>query len=587
MANFRDLGGLPTSMGGQVRPGLLFRSEAPAGLSEDDRAELLDLRLVVDLRAGDEAEEEPITWVGSSPEVLALPLMPMNRMYEPGLLLRMSTEEDFADLFMREMYADLVDVLSRRALLELARRIGSEGQVPVLIHCVAGQDRTGVVVAVLLRALGVPREAVIADYARTMHSWDLPRTSAWMRHALGSDGPRVSDRAVARLLAREDRLDECLRYLDDRYGSIEEYWAGGGVDGAALDKLRAVLCTGPSPRRPSGVVTTVHYGGFPAFNRPMPMPSTQCTIETAPATTAPPDQLFGQVGDLPMSMVYTLGLLDAADGSSWFPSRGYFPGTTRSCWPMEAPPGGDYTLAPEAAGCYTGPVTSGRRDETVGFWQPDGTVLLALDGSSVVLQESDFIDLGGEAVGPASRWSAGHPDHPLVYTSRAYRVAGQIRGQAVEGVYFVDVIHAPPGMSLFPSPYIDSMQLAWCSFANELADGTWESGILVSGSDGFNAVCVQHDGQPLVGASALDSVAYAIEDREPAFPQRVTISAGGETFDWAAAPAGRWPVLSHHAEGHRMRRGTVGRVGRTAPVRRSFSLVEGYVDRMSGSSVAS
>ncbi len=311
---------------------------------------------------------------------------------------------------------------------------------------------------------------------------------------------------------------------------------------------------------------------------------TQCRVEPLPALDVTPEQMFAPIAGLPLSMVYTIGLLDADDGSSWFPVRGFFTELTRSARPLEALPGGDYTLPPEAAGCYSGPVNSGRRGEAWGYWEPDGTALLVLAGAGVRSTEGEFLDLGGDAVGPACRLAVEHPDHPIVYTSRAFRVRGRIRRCSVNGVLFVDTIHARPGTSLFPSPYVDSLQRAWCSFANEYTDGAWESGILLSGRGGYSAVCVQHDGRALVAADELDSAGYEFEDTELRFPERARVSGGGETFEWQAAPGGRWPVMAHYAPDHRMRRGTLRRSG-AGPLRRSLALVEGYVDRMSEHSV--
>ncbi len=307
--------------------------------------------------------------------------------------------------------------------------------------------------------------------------------------------------------------------------------------------------------------------------------STQCRVDATPAIDVTPQQLFAPVDGLPLAMVYTIGILDAEDGSSWFPVRGFFTDVTRSARPMEAPPGGDYTPAPEAADCYSGPVTSGRRGDAWGYWQPDGTPMLTLGESDVALREGEFLNIDGEAVGPACRLSVDHPHHPLVYTSRVFRSRGRIRSSAVDGVLFVDTIHSLPGKSLFPSPYVEFMQQAWCSFANEFIDGTWESGILLAGRDGYSAISVQHGGSPLAATGRLDAAAYEVEDAEPRFPRRVSMRGGGHVFDWQAAPAGRWPVMTHYAPDHRMRRGTLHRTG-AGPVRRSLALAEGYVERM-------
>jgi hypothetical protein len=306
----------------------------------------------------------------------------------------------------------------------------------------------------------------------------------------------------------------------------------------------------------------------------------QCSVEATAAVDASPDLLFGDIDGHPLAMAYTIGFLDGLDGGPrWFPLRGFFADTTRSSRPMEGVPGGDYTLAPEAATAYAGAVLSGRHGDTWGYRRPDGAPLLTLAGSSLQVREGDFVALDGERVGTACRWHARHRDHPMIYTSQPFRVSGHVRGAPVSGVYFVETMHTVPGKSFFPSPYLDGLQIALCSYVNELSDGTWESGALVAGFDGFEAVVVQQNGAPVVETGKA-AFSCEIEDREPAFPSVAEFHGAGETLTWRADANGRWPVMTHLHEGHRIRHGTVTRAGCEVPVRRSYAYLESYLPRI-------
>jgi protein-tyrosine phosphatase len=242
--NVRDLGGLRTVDGRRIRDGVLFRSEALDVLDEPSLGLLEDVRLVIDLRTAVETDASAVRWPRAVPETVSVPVLDPHRVGGVELMSRMGTDPDFALSYMTEIYAEILDALPNRCLKELADRVGGRGQVPVLIHCAAGQDRTGVLVAVLLSALGVPREAVVADYVRSADSWDLAQLTRWMRGELGPDRA-ISPDALGNLRALARHIETVLDRLVAEHGSIEAYWAAGGVDASALEAMRSVLCTSP------------------------------------------------------------------------------------------------------------------------------------------------------------------------------------------------------------------------------------------------------------------------------------------------------------------------------------------------------
>jgi protein-tyrosine phosphatase len=241
ISNLRDLGGLPTDDERTIRPGLLFRSEAPDTLSEDDRRRIADLALVFDLRAAGEAEA-----LASRPanegtaEIVEVPLMAGQRVYGTEVLVGLGTDPAYSLQYMTDLYADLLAKLLEGGLREFAERVGGKRQVPVLVHCTGGQDRTGVMIAVILLALGVPRDVVVADYIRSIDSWSLARITDWMHGALGPETTLV-DEALEQMLAHPHHIERAIDHLLATHGSIEGYWSTAGVDAADLERLRSVL----------------------------------------------------------------------------------------------------------------------------------------------------------------------------------------------------------------------------------------------------------------------------------------------------------------------------------------------------------
>lgn len=162
--NFRDLGGYRTADGRTVKWNILFRSGSMHALTARDFDYLakIGIRTVCDFRDTTERAREPVAWpTAQAPNILAddyrLDLGPvMQALRTPGVtgpqaratLARLSRTLpfDFAGQY-RRMFAQLL-----------------AGNVPLAFNCSAGKDRTGVAAALLLTALGVPRETVIQDY---------------------------------------------------------------------------------------------------------------------------------------------------------------------------------------------------------------------------------------------------------------------------------------------------------------------------------------------------------------------------------------------------------------------------------------
>ena len=180
--NFRDIGGYRTETGASTRWGKVYRTGVLSYFTADDHAPLknLQVRSICDLRRAEEREREPTRWPDTATNGLS---------WDDGDLA--PTIRAFAADRPRNatgMFDSMV-ALYRALPAWMAPRINgmysaiAKGDVPLIVHCAAGKDRTGVAVAVLLRSLGVPEDTVIEDYLLTNSSTNFEEFIRERHHA--------------------------------------------------------------------------------------------------------------------------------------------------------------------------------------------------------------------------------------------------------------------------------------------------------------------------------------------------------------------------------------------------------------------
>jgi protein-tyrosine phosphatase len=239
--NLRDFGGYATADGRRVKRGMLFRSGTMALLTQADEERLRALGIsgICDFRRQNERLAEPTRWHESA----GIAYWSRDYGEVSGILGEMlkdpdATAEDMRNTMIR-LYREIpVDhAPSYRAMFgQMAK-----GDLPILINCSAGKDRTGVGAALILAALGVPRETIDQDYLATnIHAdWDMlfsRRDTAVARNA------RRNPAMMAPLLAADTLyLDALFTVLDADHGGVEGYLASIGVDGPTLAHIRAAL----------------------------------------------------------------------------------------------------------------------------------------------------------------------------------------------------------------------------------------------------------------------------------------------------------------------------------------------------------
>ncbi|CAM8672795.1 tyrosine-protein phosphatase [Sphingobium sp.] len=219
-SNFRDLGGYRTKDGKQVKWGLLYRSGGSAMLTADDKARVqaLGLRNMVDLRSDEERQFAPsqIDGVPYSTIGYSMAAMIKGDLRNGGALYRNFPEQLAPQLRI------LFDILKR-----------NEG--PVEYNCSAGQDRTGFASAMILSALGVPRDVILADYhlstSYRQPQYEVPPINA----ALYPDNPVAqmfaryqNNPAYAKAQPLKDAdgkafLASAFEEIDARWGSVDNY----------------------------------------------------------------------------------------------------------------------------------------------------------------------------------------------------------------------------------------------------------------------------------------------------------------------------------------------------------------------------
>jgi protein-tyrosine phosphatase len=228
--NVRDVGGLPLRGGGTTRVGVLLRSASLEYVTPADVAHLVEvfgLALILDLRTPHEIDRDgPTPLAAAGVETVALNLIGDSRHWLP------ETGDD-ADPLVRNYLGYLEDHPAN--VVHAVRRLAAQDAGPALVHCAAGKDRTGTVVALVLDAIGVEREAVVADYALSAE-----RVEALFRRWTSAAGePMPAD--LTPHMPRAEAMAAVLAHLDEAHGGTAAWLRVNGLKEEELAHLRGRL----------------------------------------------------------------------------------------------------------------------------------------------------------------------------------------------------------------------------------------------------------------------------------------------------------------------------------------------------------
>jgi len=245
--NFRDLGGCPTADGRQLRWGRVFRSGHLAALTPADHQVLgaLGVQTVVDFRGPlERAEAPPAVALPASIEVVLLPVG--DGSVERRELIERIRSGQLAQLTSEDMVAFYLLTLDAHADVfgGVLARVADPDSHALVFHCTAGKDRTGLVAALLLTALGVPEPVVLDDYELT-NRFRAARRVGELRPELEELGIDI-DELLPFFTAPRAVLAGTLEGVRQRYGSVEAYLLEEAeVSSGVLDALRRELLAPP------------------------------------------------------------------------------------------------------------------------------------------------------------------------------------------------------------------------------------------------------------------------------------------------------------------------------------------------------
>jgi protein tyrosine/serine phosphatase len=231
--NFRDLGGYPTADGRRTRWGRVFRSDTLQELTDSDLDVLrsLGLATIVDLRTPSEVERDGRGILAGEP-VRYINLSVLQEEAGERIAAPPAANQDMGARYL--WYLET----GERSLATALSLVADDTAHPLVFHCAAGKDRTGVLAALVLGCLGVVREAIVADYLETAARLDLILERLRRHPIYGSEMREVP---ASRFSVDPAVIDRFLDGLDQRYGGASGWARSVGVSEESLGRLESGL----------------------------------------------------------------------------------------------------------------------------------------------------------------------------------------------------------------------------------------------------------------------------------------------------------------------------------------------------------
>ena len=237
--NARDLGGLPTTDGGTVRRGALYRTDAFEQSTVEDVRRLTNLgvELVIDLRTPTEVRTRGAGALNSSSiEIRNYPVVDEHHQIHSEDMRSLGL--GWVDIY-EMMLTDGAEAF-RNVFAAVAETDGA-----VVFHCQVGKDRTGMVAALLLGVAGCSDDVIADDYALTTHAMPVMRMrmAERVRNERGEDAARhvLSPAMDEALSSKREAMIDLLGRIRGTYGSIEGYLDHIGVPSDTVAKVRGQL----------------------------------------------------------------------------------------------------------------------------------------------------------------------------------------------------------------------------------------------------------------------------------------------------------------------------------------------------------
>lgn len=228
--NFRDIGGYPTKEGKKIKKGIYFRTGRQDRMSEKDLAELKNLKIStqIDLRKPEEILDQgkgPLDDMGA--DYINIPIIPDGGSDQLSRLVGdtgISGKRYLGYLeFGPESWLKIFEILANR------------DRLPVVLHCTAGKDRTGVSTAFLMSILGVSRDVIEADYLLT--NLDTERQANFIETKVGYPEGYDREKFISISGVPKDAMKDFLDGLESKYGGAIGYLNTIGVTEEQMKKI--------------------------------------------------------------------------------------------------------------------------------------------------------------------------------------------------------------------------------------------------------------------------------------------------------------------------------------------------------------
>ena len=229
--NFRDIGGYRNQDGKRVKKGLYFRAGRQDRMSDTDLSQLSDLKIStqIDLRRPDEVLEQ-----GKGP------LQAMGAKYINIAVIPQGGSDQLSRLvgdtgISGKRYLGYLE-FGPTSWLRLFGILSELDNLPVVLHCTAGKDRTGVSTAFLLSILGVSRDVIEADYLLT--NLDTERQADFIESTVGYPEGYDRERMIAIAGVPETAMKDFLDGVESKWGTVIEYLKKIGITQEQMDTIR-------------------------------------------------------------------------------------------------------------------------------------------------------------------------------------------------------------------------------------------------------------------------------------------------------------------------------------------------------------
>lgn len=239
--NFRDVGGMVTNSGQRIKEWIVFRSASPDKISRVDIRKLqnLNVKTIVDLRAPYEQKRRSGRIDGFETVSLTLDFEQTTREKLMPFLRKKGAEAEIEKV-SNSLYLEILDAAAPafRKVLELL--LEKEG-APLLIHCQAGKDRTGILSALLQMTLDAERQSIINGYLKS-NEFILPyfRKKLMLRKII-TMGLFPAGTILYAITVKRRNIESVLERVDNHHGGIEAYIESSGFDMSKLPEIRRML----------------------------------------------------------------------------------------------------------------------------------------------------------------------------------------------------------------------------------------------------------------------------------------------------------------------------------------------------------